>query len=896
MCKDNIGGFLLFVFFINDFNVVFLSFCTTNLFFIFSIDHIYMNYRLSLIASLLFCTVSVSLLAQSNYYRLIDKAWQLQQYGDSISYPIQVPSSVQQELIRLGILPDPFYGTNEQRVQWVEEEDWLYKTTFEITQEDMRHDAVELIFEGLDTYADVVLNGEKIIVANNMFVGYREEVKQRLRVGENKLTIHFKSPIKELLPLRTKTGFEYPADNDHRRERVSVYARKAPYHFGWDWGMRMVQMGIWRDVKLHFYNKAHIADYHIRQLTNSGEQTTVVNEIEIEALGVENATLVVSYQTPYQRTVADTLQNIKLKKGKNTFHIKQQIDSALLWMPREWGEQHRYSFTSTLHIGDVAVGHATRKIGLRSIRLIQEQDSMGRSFYFLVNGIPFFAKGANYIPGDIVTTRQDSAYYEQLFDHIVSANMNMVRVWGGGVYEDDYFYELADRYGILVWQDFMFACTTYPHDTNFLKNVASEAIYNIKRLRHHPSIALWCGNNEISEGMKYWGWEKKYSPTIMENFKVGYQQLFKELLPNTVKQYHPSTDYIHTSPDSANWGRPHTLPYGDAHYWGVWYGREPFEILDKRIPRFMSEFGFQSFPEMKTIRSFSPPSEWSLESATMRTHQKSTTGNDAILEYMKRYYHVPTSFEDFVYVNLIMQGRGMRVGLEAHRRNRPYCMGTLYWQLNDSWPVVSWSGIDYYQNWKALHYHAREVFKPATIEVHQTENIVSFFSLSDRLTAETNCKVKVEIIDFEGRIKETQYHIIDILPNATHELFALNLNDYLPPHEHNKHLLRTTLSDKRGNILTQLHDYFDIPKHLALPNANITTTLTPTSDGYRLTLQTDKLAKDIMVSVPIQGATFSDNFFDLLPHETKKIHISLPHNKRIDPNSIHIKHLRMTYP
>lgn len=855
-----------------------------------------MNFKFFLIFLLLY-TIQPSISAQDEAYRKIDKHWVLQQYGDSINYLINIPNSVQQTLIRSGKLPNPFYGTNEKTIQWVENKDWVYSTRFEIEKEDMKYDAIELIFEGLDTYADVILNGTKIISVNNMFVGYLKEIKKNLKIGQNELVIYFHSPIKQLLPEISKTGFEYPADNDHRKERVSVYVRKAPYHFGWDWGIRMVQMGIWRDVKLHFYNKAHITDYYVRQGELSPQQAKIEHQIEIEALNhIKNVSVTISYENHRQTITTDTIRNIVLKKGYNKISIPMLIYHPKYWMPREWGKQHLYSFTATLCIGKKHISHIGRKIGLRSVQLVQNNDSIGRSFYFSVNGIPLFAKGANYIPGDIINVRQDSAYYEHLFENIIQANMNMIRVWGGGFYENDYFYDLADRYGILIWQDFMFACTTYPHNKDFLDNIGTEAAYNIKRLRNHPSVALWCGNNEIAEGIKYWGWDKKYTPEVMRSFKIGYQKIFKELLPHSVKQYSPTTDYIHTSPDSANWGHPQTLPYGDAHYWGVWYGRESFEILNKRIPRFMSEFGFQSFPEIKTIQSFAPPKEWRLDSPTMLAHQKSTTGNDAILDYMKRYYHVPSDFEDFVYVNLVMQGRGMRVGLEAHRRNRPYCMGTLYWQLNDSWPVVSWSGIDYYGNWKALHYHAREVFKPITIEVYRSNEIISFFSISDRLEPETNYKVKIEIIDFDGNIKHTLYRTIDIAPNCTQKLFSINLHDYLQPSEYRNHLLQTTLANKKGNTLTQLHEYFDIPKNLALPNVKIKTNIEKTKSGYKLTLQTDKLAKDIMINIPIQGAKLSDNFFDLLPNQTKDISISLPNKETLYDKKIIIKHLRLTYP
>ena len=845
--------------------------------------------------------ISIGVLqAQSDEYLILDKAWQFSESGKNNWKEAVVPGSVQRDLIRLGDLPDPFWGSNEKKMQWVEDKNWDFQTKFTLTAEQLAHDESLLVFEGLDTYADVYLNGSKLLHAENMFVAYNISVKKLLKVGENHLFIRFYSPIEYNLPAHTTTGFDYPADNDHRLPRVSVYARKAPYHFGWDWGIRMVQIGIWRPVSLQLFNRARVADYWVRQLEVNDEKARIINQIELQSLarGQKNAVVTVEYVSDTQPEQRGKIEKeINLVPGNNRIEIPLEIEKPALWMPIGWGAQSLYTFQLSVKSEGVKVAEKTVRTGLRNIEFVYDVDKSSAeygSFYFKVNGKPLFAKGANYIPGDIINTRQDKAYYEQLFDNVVAANMNMIRVWGGGFYEDNYFYQLADEKGILVWQDFMFGCTTYPHDPAFLKNVALEADYNIKRLRNYASIALWCGNNEVSEAVKYWGWDKKYTSEVMQGFRDGYAKLFKKLLPGKLKELDTDKAYVHTSPDTANWGRKETWHIGDAHYWGVWYGRQAFEILDERVPRFMSEFGFQAFPEMKTIRSFAAPDQWSLESETMLTHQKSSTGNDAIKEYMERYYRTPKNFEDFVYVGLVMQGRGMAHGIKAHRRNRPYCMGSLYWQLNDSWPVVSWAGIDYYGNWKALHYHARDAFKPLAVSAFEEKNEIGIYTFSDMLEDKIGLKLELRLIDFNGKVLMERKSEIDAKANSSHKVYAINSN-VISPEQRQSSFLQVRLSDRKGKEIASENLYFDVPKYLNLPQADIRQTIKKEDGKIVLSLQSKTLAKDVFIEIPIQGARFTDNFFDLLPGEKKEIIITSPEIRKNDMTRITIKHLRQSY-
>lgn len=826
----------------------------------------------------------------------LNDEWQFSQANKEDWHPATVPGSVQRDLIGLKILPDPYFGTNEEKAQWVENENWDFKKSFHLTASDLQYDDALLTFDGLDTHADVYLNGSKLFHAENMFLKYETSVKNLLREGENNLYIRFFSPINYLMPARLTNGFEYPVGNDHRDEKMSVYSRKAPYHFGWDWGMRLVQMGIWRPVSLTFYNKSRIEDFFVEQKTVSEKLVEITNHLEVFSLSANptEAKVRINYSIGDGKPQSEET-TVTLTKGTNKVLVDMEIPNPKLWMPNGWGKPHLYDFTAEVLIEDELIAEKHHRIGLRSIRVVNEDDAAGRSFYFEVNGKPLFAKGANYIPGEIMNTLQDDAYYHRLYDNVTAANMNMIRVWGGGFYENKKFYELADEKGILVWQDFMFGCTPYPHDDAFLTNVAREAIYNVKLLRNHPSIAIWCGNNEVEESIKYWGFDKIYSKEIMENFRKGYDKTFRQLLPGIVLELDPQTFYLHGSPDTANWGRKESLNYSDAHYWGVWHGREPFEVLDENVPRFMSEFGFQSFPEMKTIRTFAEPKDFDIDSEVMKTHQKSGIGNEAIKQYMDMYYHTPGNFEDFVYVGLVMQGEGMKYGLEAHRRNRPFCMGTLYWQLNDSWPVVSWSGVDYYNNWKALHYKARDVFAPIALNVHKNEDSLDFYILSDELSDKPDLRLTISLINFTGKVEKTIQSPVVAKANVSEKVYSVTIQEFATLAQQENSVVHVTLTDQKNTVVASTNYYFYWPNKLNLPKTHIEESVTYADGEYTLTLKSENLAKDVFVEIPILGAKFSDNFFDLLPGEKKVITITSPELMKLDRTNITVKHLRQTY-
>lgn len=818
--------------------------------------------------------------AQSQTY-VLDKGWEFSQAGSNEWMSARVPGTVHQDLLDHGRLPDPFYGMNEQKVQWVEKEDWLYRTVFTVTADQLKSDAAWLTFEGLDTYADVYLNGSLLLKADNMFVGHKLAVKDVLREGENRLMIRFRSPVEETAPQWDTDGFNYPADNDHSEKRMSVYTRKAPYSYGWDWGIRLATSGIWRPVKLTFCNGAVIDDFFVRQQEVTEQVAKVDNQLEINNVTSTSKEAQVKVMYAYGEQ-ADTLtRTVVLQPGKNSLSMPAWIEKPHLWMPNGWGDPALYTFTATVSVDGKEVASREEAIGLRSIRVVMEDDKDGKSFYFEVNGKPMFAKGSNYIPGDALLPNMTGERYARLFEDIRAANMNMVRVWGGGIYEDDRFYEEADRNGILVWQDFIFACTTYPHDPTFLKRVSEEAVYNMRRLRNHASLAMWCGNNEIYEGMRYWGWKDKYSPVVWKEMTEGYDVLFRQLLPELVEANDPGRFYMHGSPYEANWGRPESWKIADSHNWGTWYGQKPFESLDTEIPRFMSEYGFQAFPEMKTIRMFASPEDYELESPVMNAHQKASIGNFLIKKTMALYYKVPEKFEDLIYAGLILQGQGMRHGIEAHRRHRPYCMGSLPWQLNDSWPVVSWSSIDYYGNWKAMHYQIRRAFAPVLVDAIKEGNNLSYYIMSDRLTDE-ELTLNLELMDFNGKVYRKQ-KVDGLLPANTSKLFYQEpVEQALAGRDSATTFMHMVVKSKKGEVLSDEIYYFAHPKDQLLPKTPLQWQVKQKKGYCEVTVKADKLARDIFIEVPVQGVRFSDNFFDLLPGQKKKVIITSPDGKSLD--------------
>lgn len=808
----------------------------------------------------------------------LNENWTFREIGTTKWLKAKVPGTVHTDLLANEIIEDPFYRTNEKELQWIDKKDWEYQTYFEIPKDLLEKEYIQINFQGLDTYADVYLNDQLILSANNFFCHWQVEVKSFLRTGDNHLRIYFHSPTQKGLEKLKALGYGLPAVNDQSKngkmgkKKVSVFVRKPGYHFGWDWGPRLVTSGIWRPIELQAWNEARITDIYYHQIEISKQKAELKAMVEIHAIKALKGEIIIQDGTNiFAKKTAD------LPKGIHTIEVSFDIQTPKLWWIKELGQPHLYQLKSTLVHEERALHETITSIGLRNIQIIQESDEKGSSFYVALNGVPVFSKGANYIPNDIFLPRVSKQHYQNIIQATVEANMNMLRVWGGGIYENDIFYDLCDQNGILVWQDFMFACSMYPGDDAFLESVRKEAIQNIKRLRNHACIALWCGNNEIDiawanyREIAGWGWKQMYSFSKRKKLWADYEKLFHKLLPSVVEQYSPNHFYWPSSP----YARPgehatNNSTHGDIHYWGVWHGKKDFEAYDKNIGRFMSEYGFQSFPEFETVKKYTLPEDWNIESKVMAAHQRSGIGNLRIKSYMKKYYQVPRSFEYLLYVGQVLQAEGIKRAIEAHRIAKPYCMGSLYWQINDCWPVASWSSMDYYQRWKAVHYFAKKAFNPILITSRQNKKTLDIYIVSDQLSTFPG-EIHCTLMDFSGQIIWNKQTPIEVQANTANMYDTIPISIFKKYGSLKDKLLHLQLISDESVISANIH-YFEKVKKLRLPEPLLRVSeIIQEEKAFRIILYSSNLTKNVFLSVPNQDGFFTDNYFDLLPEQRKII-------------------------
>lgn len=808
-----------------------------------------------------FLFIQILINAQFSERNLSSEKWQFKNSKENKWLIGTVPGTVHLDLMNSKMIPDPYKDENEKKVQWVENEDWDYQTSFKISSKELENQNAELIFNGLDTFSEIYLNGKLLQSTDNMFRKWTIPVKQNLKIGENILQIKFKSAVNVGKELAKKVPFTTP-------ESPRSYVRKAQYQFGWDWGPRLVTAGIWKDVKLNFWNNAKLENVKIEQkvLTKQKAELNIYNEIFADQEG------------KYIISINDKLNNIQLKKGKNSIQIPFTIKNPKLWQPNGWGDPNLYNIKISLQKDSKIIAEKSEQIGLKTIELIQQKDEKGKSFYFKVNGNSMYAKGTNWIPSDSFSPRITKEKYQKLIKDSKDANMNMIRVWGGGIYEDDEFYKACDENGILVWQDFMFAGSFYPSDEEFLNNVKEEVKDQVNRLQNHASIALWCGNNEIDEAIVNWGYQKQFKYSKEDSLQVwkDYKKIFHEVIPNTINEVviKDKSIYWESSP-SIGWGHKESLTEGDSHYWGVWWGEQPFEIYNEKVPRFASEYGFQGMPTLETTKSmFSGAPDLNLENGTIKAHEKHLRGWEIIDNYMKRDYKIPTDFVKYNYVSQLLQARGMQIAVEAHRRAKPYNMGTLYWQLNDCWPVVSWSSIDYLGNWKALHYQIKRSFENQVILTEEKNGVLSFYGINDGLKNFEDVFVEIEVIDFNGKALNEITTVPD--GKTLREIVKfdpIEIENLISDSNKNEVFLKLTLKDKNQKIIAQNNYFFAKPKDLKLLKPTIKIKKISETE---IEISTDVLAKDVYL---IGDTHFSDNFFDLLPKTSKKIKLSKPLEK-----------------
>ena len=782
--------------------------------------------------------------------------WQFRQHGTEEWLPAVVPGCVHTDLLALGRIHDPFVGTNERDVQWIGAEDWEYVKEFDADEALFNSDRVQLICQGLDTIADVSFNGQPLGHADNMFRTFEWEVKALLKPGQNRLPILFHSPVKYIqekqrqrpLPAGVNVG--------------SVFIRKVQSHFGWDWGPTLPSCGIWQDIFLQGQSLACLKEIHLTQ-HHSAQQVTLGMDCHLSRWNSSPITLAVTLRHPDgQITQTSTAVN------KDSVAIILPIESPQLWWPNGLGDQPLYHLEIRLLQGEALLDSRNYQIGLRKLELRQEPDAWGKTFTFVINDVPIFAKGADWIPADSFITRLTHSPLEHLLQSCVQANMNMLRVWGGGFYESEDFYDLCDQYGILIWQDCGFACAAYPLDTpEFLENVKAEISENIRRLRHRASLALWCGNNEIESMWRLW--------QNRRDLTRAYEHFFHHTLPDLVSAIDPDHPYWPSSP-SSNQFRVHTNgdALGDTHLWHVWHGLRPFTYFRKRFTRFCSEFGLESLPSLPTIASFAKPDEYSLKSDVFLHHQRSAGGNDKMLYYLTSRFRIPANFADMVYLTQIDQAECMRTGVEHWRRNRPRCSGALYWQLNDCWPVSSWASIDYFGRWKALQYAARRFYAPLSLSLEENGTRVTVHVANDRQT-EFCGEIRYSLQTFSGEEIASGNQIIKVQKNLSSSFDLPAFKQEL--HKYSKKSLVLVVSLFRGSekIDTQIH-LFAPEKFIHLPDPELTLDTRLENDTLVITLTAKKLARFVEVSLTGSEGVFSDNFFDLPASASKEITCPLP--------------------
>jgi beta-mannosidase len=849
---------------------------------------------------------SYSLSAQ-NITTELKANWQFRRQGDVQWMRANVPGTVHTDLLLNKKIPDPFYRDNEQKLQWIEKENWEYEADFDIDDKIISKQNIDLVFNGLDTYADVYLNGVLILQADNMFRTWKVDVKKYLRPRNNQLHIRFASAQNKVDSM-AKAALPFLLPDNAR-----VYVRKAQYHFGWDWGPKFTTCGVWRKIGLEAWDDVRIEDVYVRDFIidsfyRDNKLVTfaqVETEITINSWTDKIYNLSLSEAAPAdasgnirraaedlstEKNFVELLERVYIKKGRNRYSVVFGIRNPELWWCTGLGKQKLYQLACDLY--DAANVHAEAKehfvtpFALRKIELVTEPDDKsqfasallsenrptGKTFYFKVNGVPVFMKGANYIPQSPFLPSVTISDYRQVIENAKAANMNMLRVWGGGVYEDDTFYKLCDENGILVWQDLMFACAMYPGHEDFMESVRAELEQNIERLRNHPAIAVWCGNNENNEAWNNWGWQNQFNIHGTDSVKIWqwYEDLFHKLAPQVITDIDGARPYWPSSP-SFGWGRNESYTEGDSHYWGLWHGnKEGFDIetIDGKTGRFVSEYGMQSLPAWSTIEAFTKPEDRDTSTVVMKAHQKNTPGFYKLGSYIDRYFNKPKDFESYAYVTQCLQAYTLKYSIETQRSKMPYCMGTLYWQLNDCWPVASWSSVDGSGSWKAAHYAIRNAYKDLLFGVSKNQNNFNIYMVNDNRDGLSKT-LKISLADFEGKLFWQKNIDLKKIPWGKTALLTIDSAELFKGISAAKAVMQFSVTDASGEFGTSNLIYFARPKEQQLQAPRFTIRQ---PDATHLDISSDILARYVWVQIP-GIKNLDDNFFDLMPGETMRIEI-----------------------
>lgn len=821
---------------------------------------------------LLLIASSLGLFSQNIVRNLSDESWNFVFNRDSRVYPAKIPGFVHLDLMRNNLISDPFYAANEKTVDWVDQSYFTYTVVFQVSNHEMKSDYIELVFDGIDTYAHVFLNDSEILQSDNMFIQHRINVKNLLRKGENRIQIHF-SPA-SLINLELEKNDLISKPDGHR-----IFSRKAQYMFGWDWGPKLISAGVWKDVNLIFWNKAQISELTVNQISISDKEAQLEIQAYFNAESYKNLKVKIEIIDP------DSICNQFLisEFDDSLLIIKRLIRNPKLWWTHDLGKQNLYKIKMSLFDGNDFLEKKEINIGLRTIELIQSSDSLGRSFYFVLNGKPIFSRGVNLIPFHHFPSEVANTDYAFYLDKVVEANMNMVRVWGGGIYESDAFYNKCDEKGILVWQDFMFAGAMYPSDSQFVQSVSLEVSQQVKRLRHHASLALWCGNNEISEAWHNWGWQKQFGYSTEDSLKLisDYQFLFEKVIPNILQKLDPQR-YYHPSSPTTGWGRTESYRQGDVHYWGVWWGLETLEMYQKKVGRFVSEFGFQGMPAKPSFDKFIPKNEMFMGSSSVMSHQKHPTGYQTISTYLKRDFYVDsTDFEQQIYLSQLLQARALKIAIESQRATKPYCMGSLIWQLNDCWPVTSWSLIDFYKIPKAAYFQVKRSFSAILPVILDSDSILILKIVSD-LPQNQFITAEYGFYNFNGKPLFIDSFSLDLPMFSADKYLTINKsNVILNFNSIEKYFFYLKILVGDSLVAEQFH-FFQKPNEMNLQKPIVNFKII--DNQYVEVFSSNIIVKNLQLET--EGVYFEDNFFDLFPKQSRRIKYQTLEGKLLDVSAI----------
>ncbi len=773
-------------------------------------------------------------------------AWRVSQKGTRDWIPATVPGCVHTDLLAAGKIPDPFYRDNEKRVQWITEGDWVYERSFNVPEDVLKNDFVLLRCDGLDTVATVEINGTEVGRADNMFRTWEFDVRNALHAGSNKVRITFGSPLTYI------KQHEDSAPNPWVRGRSWV--RKEPCSFDWDWGPDLASCGIWKAITLETFNQARIADVLVEQQL-AGNRATIDVTVNFEAPGQPSRELQAAITIRHEgKIVAKTTTPLSDSGSRGQLEIRH----AKLWWPAGMGEQPLYDVhVELMDATGNTIDSTTKRVGLRELKaVLPEGDS---PLHFEVNGVPFFSKGANWIPCDSFTSRVTPEILRRYVADAAAVNINTLRFWGGGYYEDDAMFDACDEMGICVWLDCKFACAAYPaFDDKFMDNVRHELRDNVLRLRHHPCIAVWCGNNEISLLNEAKEWRDNTMSTS------DYDRLFKDLIGGKVRELAPQATYVSGSPDC-----------GDTHYWSVWHGDATFDAY-RTLTGFMSEFGYQSFPELKTVRAFTNEEDRaSVVTPVMKWHQRSgaggVEGNQEMVNMIHHYFNPPRDFETTLWLSQILQGYGIKIGAEYWRQTMPKSMGCVFWQYNDIWPGMSWSSVDYFGRWKALHYLARKFYSPVLVSglENQDKGTVDLFATNDLLEAKHG-KLSWKATDLAGKVLAGNSFHVAIPARKSLNVRTLDLRDLINKNGANGFLTWLNL-DIGGKSVSQNLVLFALPKEYPLADPALDARVDETNEGFQVTITARNPALWVWAGLENADAKYSDNFFHLTPDAPQKI-------------------------